>query len=74
MRENAGTKRKFFGEVFFGKAIMTELELNRTVGTEIWVENAKWVKIGNVVTTDLVSSDEELYLEMVSKVLATLDV
>jgi hypothetical protein len=40
-----------------------ELELGGDVGREIGVEDAERVKVGGVVTSDLVRSDEQLDLE-----------
>jgi hypothetical protein len=62
VREYARTKGDIFIEIALSETIATELEFGGLNISQIGVENAEGVKFCNVVTTDLVCTDEKLDL------------
>lgn len=63
MWQNTRTEGEGLVKVFFGKAIMAEFQFSWSSAVEVGIQQPKRVKICNMVTTDLVSTDEELHLE-----------
>ena len=49
-------------QILFSPAVVVQLQLGRSSSIEIGVGDVKRVKVGNVMASDLVSTDEELNL------------
>lgn len=62
MREDTGTKGDLLVKVALGEPIAAELKFWGMNRVEVRVEDTEGVKVGNVVTANLVSADEQLDL------------
>lgn len=60
--EDTRSKCDLFVQVAFRETISAKLELRRVMITEIGVEDTQWVEICDMMTADLVCTDEKLNL------------
>lgn len=62
MRENTRPKSNLLVQIFLSKTVVTELELRRPDVLQVGVEDTKRIEISDVMTSNLVGSDEQLNL------------
>ena len=62
MGQDTGTEGDLLVEVALVEAEMAQLELWRDVCAEVGIEDTEWVEIGDVVSSYLVCTDEQLDL------------
>lgn len=60
--ENTVAKSEFLRHVGFSPTIVVEFKLRRDTTVEISTRNVKRIEIGNVVTSNLVGTDQKLNL------------
>lgn len=70
MREDSRAEGELLLKVAFGETIMVYLKLYRPVGGQVGVKDAKGVKIGDMVASDLIGTYEKLNLQVIRKVRA----
>jgi hypothetical protein len=61
-RQDPRSEVELFGQVLFRPPVMLEVELGHSAAIEVGIEDSERVELGNVVSSDLVSTDEELDL------------
>ena len=65
MWEDSGTKGNVVVEVALGEAIAAQLEFRRLDVGQVSIENAQRVELGEMMASDLISTNEELNLNAV---------
>ena len=62
MGQDTGTKGDLLVQIALSEAISAEFELGRSCIAKICIHNAQWVQFSDMVTSHLVSTDEQLDL------------
>lgn len=62
MRKNARPETDLFVEITLGEPVTAKLQFRGDSTVQVGVENTKWVQIRNVMSTNLVCTDEQLRL------------
>ncbi len=62
MGEDTGTKRNVFFEIALGKSVAAELELGGFDVSEVSIQDAKGVELGDMVAANLVGTNKKLHL------------
>jgi len=65
MWEDSGTKGNVVVEIALGEAIAAQLEFRRLDVGQVSIENAQRVELGEMMASDLISTNEELNLNAV---------
>ena len=63
VRQDTRSESDLLIQITFGEAISTEFEFRRGSIAQVGVEDTQGIKVGDMMTSDLVGPNEKLYLQ-----------